>query len=118
MAKDNDVVVITGAGRGIGAATARLAAQREELRRLEDELGSLHLLAGIEVDVHADGALDLAVRERASDVPVEEGSLSPCGSQRRDGFFLHAQVKISAAGGEFDQQLAPFRTISEAADDS
>ena len=28
MAKDNDVVVITGAGRGIGAATALLAAQR------------------------------------------------------------------------------------------
>ena len=28
MTKDNDVVVITGAGRGIGAATARLAAAR------------------------------------------------------------------------------------------
>ena len=28
MTKDNDVVVITGAGRGIGAATARLAAER------------------------------------------------------------------------------------------
>lgn len=42
-----------------GLDERRLAAQREELRRLEAELGRLQLLAGCEVDILADGTLDL-----------------------------------------------------------
>ena len=42
-----------------GLDERRLAAQRDELRRLEAELGRLQLLAGCEVDVLADGTLDL-----------------------------------------------------------
>jgi DNA polymerase (family 10) len=41
-----------------GLSPTRLKAQGEQLRRLEDELGALHLLAGVEVDILADGSLD------------------------------------------------------------
>lgn len=42
-----------------GLDERRLSAQIEHLRRLEQDLGSLHLLAGTEVDILADGTLDL-----------------------------------------------------------
>ncbi len=42
-----------------GLDAERLARQGEQLRRLEQQLGGLHLLAGIEVDILPDGDLDL-----------------------------------------------------------
>lgn len=42
-----------------GLSAERVLAQGERLARLEDELGALHLLAGIEVDILGDGTLDL-----------------------------------------------------------
>ena len=41
-----------------GLNESRLAAQGEQLRHLEQELGRLHLLAGSEVDILPDGSLD------------------------------------------------------------
>lgn len=49
-----------------GLDEARLRQQVKALRALEDELGSIRILAGIEVDIGADGTLDLdhdALRE-------------------------------------------------------
>ena len=42
-----------------GLDERRLAAQTERLRRLEHELGRLHILSGSEVDILPDGSLDL-----------------------------------------------------------
>jgi len=42
-----------------GLDERRLAAQVGKLRRLEQEMGGIHILAGIEVDILADGRLDL-----------------------------------------------------------
>jgi DNA polymerase (family 10) len=43
-----------------GQDETRLAQQRADLRALEQELGALRILAGVEVDILADGTLDLA----------------------------------------------------------
>ena len=42
-----------------GLDEARLRAQREEIRRAQDSVPEVRLLAGIEVDIMADGSLDL-----------------------------------------------------------
>jgi DNA polymerase (family X) len=49
-----------------GLDEARLAEQVREVRELEQKLGSLRLLAGIEVDILPDGSLDLAPEALAS----------------------------------------------------
>lgn len=57
-----EYIAITDHSRSLAVANGlddrRLAAQGERLRRLEQEIGRLHILAGSEVDILPDGALD------------------------------------------------------------
>jgi DNA polymerase (family 10) len=47
---------------GGGIDLEQLGAQTRELRRLEDQLGSIRLLSGVEVDILSDGTLDFDPR--------------------------------------------------------
>jgi len=62
-------VAITDHSRSLAMARgldeARLAEQRDELRRAEESLGKLRVLAGLEVDILADGSLDLPLEALA-----------------------------------------------------
>ncbi len=56
-------LAITDHSKGLGIAhgltAERLREQRDEIRRVNDGLPDIHVLAGIEVDIRADGSLDL-----------------------------------------------------------
>jgi len=70
VALGHEYIAVTDHSRALtvtqGLDERRLREQVAMIRALEDELGSIRILAGIEVDIHADGTLDLdhdALRE-------------------------------------------------------
>ena len=63
MARGHQYIVITDHSRSLGIANGlsieRLLAQAEEVRRINAEMGdTIHILAGTEMDIRADGAMD------------------------------------------------------------
>ncbi|MBI5835393.1 MAG: DNA polymerase/3'-5' exonuclease PolX [Armatimonadetes bacterium] len=66
-----------------GLDEERLRAQREEIRRVQQEVPEVHLLAGVEVDILSDGSLDLAL-DALAELDIVVASVHSAMSQGRE----------------------------------